>query len=296
MKGDGTTATDQVKVAPNSRSTVVPRAKLGTGNDAAHDFSTQITSDQLIICERPMYFNYNGVWTGGHDVVGATYASSTFYFAEGTCRPGFDPYFCLQNPGSSPANVTLTYMKGNGTKATDQVTVAANSRATVSPRNKLGTGDDAAHDFSTQVTCTNGKQIIAERPMYFNYKGVWTGGHDVVGATSPVTTFYFAEGTCRPGFDPYFCIQNPGSTAANVTLTYMKGDGTTATDQVTVPANARATVSPRAKLGTGNDAAHDFSTTVTCTSDGGSIIVERPMYFNYNGVWTGGHDVVGYAP
>ena len=70
MKGDGTTATDQVKVAPNSRSTVVPRAKLGTGNDAAHDFSTQITSDQLIICERPMCFNYNGVWTGGHDVVG----------------------------------------------------------------------------------------------------------------------------------------------------------------------------------------------------------------------------------
>ena len=67
--------------------------------------------------------------------------------------------------------------------------------------------------------------------MYFNYKGVWTGGHDVVGATAPATTFYFAEGTCRPDFDPYFCIQNPGSAAADVTLTYMKGDGTTATDR-----------------------------------------------------------------
>jgi hypothetical protein len=30
------------------------------------------------------------------------------------------------------------------------------------------------------VTCTNGRQIIAERPMYFNYNG-WTGGHDAVG-------------------------------------------------------------------------------------------------------------------
>jgi len=34
------------------------------------------------------------------------------------------------------------------------------------------------------VACTNGQKIIAERPMYFNYKpGVlnWNGGHDVVG-------------------------------------------------------------------------------------------------------------------
>ena len=31
--------------------------------------------------------------------------------------------------------------------------------------------------------------------MYFNYKEKWTGGHDVVGARAPATTFYFAEGT-----------------------------------------------------------------------------------------------------
>ncbi len=31
------------------------------------------------------------------------------------------------------------------------------------------------------VECTNGQSIIAERPMYFNYNGAWTGGHDVVG-------------------------------------------------------------------------------------------------------------------
>jgi hypothetical protein len=110
-------------------------------------------------------------------------ASTTFFFAEGTCRPDFDPYFCVQNPGATAADVTLTYMKGDGTTATDQVTVAPNSRSTVSPRTKLGTGNDAAHDFSTKVECTNGQSIIAERPMYFNYNGVWTGGHDVVGFT-----------------------------------------------------------------------------------------------------------------
>ena len=290
MKGDGTTVTDQVAVAPCSRSTVVPRNSLGTGNDPAHDFSAAVTSDQPIIAERPMYFNYNGAWTGGHDVVGATSRSSVFYFAEGTTRPGFDPYFCIQNPGGAAATVTLRYMKGDGTSASDQVAVAPYSRSTVVPRNSLGTGNDPAHDFSTEVT--SDQPIIAERPMYFNYQGVWTGGSDVMGATSPSSTFYFAEGTCRPGFVPYFTIQNSGSSSANVTLTYMKGDGTTVQDYVTVAPNARSTVAPINKLGADSDAAHDFSTTVTSDQP---VIAERPMYFNYRG-WTGGSCVVGYGP
>jgi 6-phosphogluconolactonase (cycloisomerase 2 family) len=294
MKGDGTTATDTVTVPKSSRATVSPRTKLGTADDPAHDFSTTVTctNGQKIVAERPMYFLYNGVWTGGHDVVGATSPSSTFYFAEGTCRPGFDPYFCLQNPGRSEAEVTLTYMKGDGTMATDAVTVPGNSRATVSPRTKLGTSDDDAHDFSAKVECTNGQQIVAERPMYFLYKGVWSEGHDVVGATSPSSTFYFAEGTCRPGFDPYFCLQNPGTAEADVTLTYMKGDGTTASDTVIIPGNSRATISPRTKLGTADDPARDFSAKVECTN-GQQIVAERPMYVLYKGVWKGGHDVMG---
>jgi len=44
------------------------------------------------------------------------------------------------------------------------------SRVTVSPRNTLGTGNDAAHDFFTKVTCTNNQGIIVERPMCFNYQ------------------------------------------------------------------------------------------------------------------------------
>ncbi|MBU2688055.1 MAG: hypothetical protein KKF41_10765, partial [Actinobacteria bacterium] len=79
------------------------------------------------------------------------------------------------------AAVTITYMKGDGTTSEEQITVGANSRSTVRVKDTLGEADDPAHDFSSKVECTNGGQIIAERPMYFNYNGVWTGGHDVVG-------------------------------------------------------------------------------------------------------------------
>ena len=58
--------------------------------------------------------------------------------------------------------------------------------------------------------------------MYFNYKGNWTGGHDVMAATVADSAFYFAEGT-SPEFDPYLALQNPGATEADVTITYMKG-------------------------------------------------------------------------
>ena len=109
--------------------------------------------------------------------------AEAFYFAEGTCRPGFDPYLCIQNPGTSDASVTITYMKGDGTTDTQDITVGKNSRSTVVVKNKLGEADDAAHDFSCKVESTNGQAIIAERPMYFNYKGAWTGGHDVMGYT-----------------------------------------------------------------------------------------------------------------
>jgi len=49
-------------VSPNSRYTVLVNAEAGP--DLA--ISAEIASDEPIICERPMYFNYNGVWTGRH--------------------------------------------------------------------------------------------------------------------------------------------------------------------------------------------------------------------------------------
>jgi hypothetical protein len=114
-------------------------------------------------------------------VVGTTSPATTYYFAEGTTRENFDTYFCIQNPGSAPADVTLTYITGSGTTKTESISVAPKSRGTVIPRKTLGTGNYPAYDFSTVVTCTNAQQIIVERPEYFNYNGLWTGGHDVIG-------------------------------------------------------------------------------------------------------------------
>ncbi|MBU4441311.1 MAG: metallophosphoesterase, partial [Actinobacteria bacterium] len=263
MLGDGTTRDQEVTVGATSRYTVMVKDILGEGDDASYDFSARVqsTNGVPIVVERPIYFNYQGNtrlnWPGGHNVIGTTNPSTSYYFAEGTCRPGFDPYICLQNPESTDAEVTITYMLGDGTTRDQEVTVGATSRYTVMVKDILGEGDDVLHDFSCLVDSTNGVPIVAERPIYFNYQGYtrlnWTGGHNVIGATCTATSYYFAEGTCRPGFDPYVCIQNPEATDAEVTITYMLGDGTTRDQEVTVGATSRYTVMVKDILGEGDD-------------------------------------------
>ncbi len=251
-------------------------------NRAGLDNSVQLHSDQPVIAERPMYFNYKGAWTGGHDVVGATASRENWYFAEGTTRDGFEEYLCLQNPGASTASVQVDYMMmpGSGTNKTVIYPVAPHSRFTVYVNGVVGTGKDVA----MQVTST-GNPIIAERPMYFDYLGM-TGGHDVLGAAEPKADWYFAEGTTRDGFQEYLCLQNPGDTATTATVHFMTQGGESGTLSVPIAAKARNTILVNAEQPPGTD----VSLWVHANSN---IICERPMYFNYAGAWTGGHDVVG---
>lgn len=282
MLEGGATQEQTLSVPGRSRATVNVNAFLGAGVDNSAQVET--TNNVPVVAERPMYFNYNGVWTGGHDVVGVNQTKQDWYFAEGTTRPGFEQYICLQNPGNNGADVRITYMMENSQTQTQDLTVGAKSRVTVPVHAVLGPGIDN----SAQVSSTNGVPIVAERPMYFNYQGVWTGGHCTTGAMDSATDWYFAEGTTRPEFDQYICLQNPEANPADVKITYMMQGGQTFEQTLAVTPNSRTTVNVKQILGEGIDNSAKVETT-----NGVKIVAERPMYFEYKGVWTGGHDVVG---
>jgi photosystem II stability/assembly factor-like uncharacterized protein len=278
MLGNGTTKPQQVLVKATSRLTLFVPDAVG----ANQDVSTKVVSQLPIMAERPMYFNYKGVWTGGHDVVGAIAPAQDWYFAEGNTRDGFEEWLCLQNPGTSPATVQITYMLAGGDNRTQDITIPATSRETVDVKGFLGPNIDCSAKVHSNVG------IIAERPMYFIYKpGVenWTGGHDVVGANAPGKEWYFAEGTTREGFDEWLCLLNPGDTAASVTIEYMLASGQVLTQSDTVTSHSRKTIDVVAFVGRGQDCS------VHITSDK-AIVAERPMYFDYVGL-TGGSDVIG---
>jgi YVTN family beta-propeller protein len=269
-------------VAAYSRATFKTRDQIGSNLNA----SLHLSSDQAVVAERPMYFNYRGLassnWTGGHDVVGANSPQKQWYLAEGTTRDGFEEWLCLANPGSSDITVNATYQLGSGQGApiSKSYTVPARQRVTVSVNREIGPEKDDS------VKLTSNGSFVAERSMYFDYQGAWTGGHDVLGANSPATTWLFAEGTTRDNFNEWLCIQNPGNLDAHVNVTCYTTSGQASNKLWTVRANSRLTVDVNEQ--TGPD--RDISTKV---SSDNPIIVERPMYFDYNG-WTGGHVVVGF--
>ena len=288
MLGDGSNPTQDVVVGPTSRQTISVNDFLGPDKDV----SALVESDQLILAERPMYFNYRNKWTGGHDVIGVPAPRTYYYFAEGTTRNNltdgyFDEWLCFQNPGTTDAVVTVNYVLGTGKTVQKMYSAKAKSRYTVDVNTEVGPDQD--------VSCVvnSSQPIVAERPMYFNYHDRWTGGHDVVGAPGPDTEFYFAEGTTRDNardgsFEEWICLQNATSTAAPVRITYYTEQAGTQTQDVTVGPTSRLTVDVNAKLGKDVDASCKVESTA-----GVPILAERPMYFNYHSAWDGGHDVMG---
>ena len=288
MLADGSTTTQDVSVDPTSRKTISVNDFLGKDRDV----STFVESDQFILAERPMYFNYRSKWTGGHDVIGVPQPRTTYYFAEGTTRGNaidgyFEQWLCLQNPGSTDATVSVNYLLETGQTVTKSYPVMKTSRYTVDVNTEVGKD----HDVSCVVT--SDQPIVAERPMYFFYHNEWTGGHDVVGAPGPDTSFYFAEGTTRDNaqdgaFEEWICLQNATSTAAPVRITYYTDQAGPQYQDVTVGATSRLTVDVKLKLGTNVDTSFNIEST-----SGVPILAERPMYFNYHNVWNGGHDVMG---
>ncbi|MBU1944835.1 MAG: hypothetical protein KKE36_14315 [Actinobacteria bacterium] len=282
MFTDGSVLNRYYDVPAGSRCTVNVNDAVGPDREVSALVGS--TTAGLVV-ERPMYFDYNGL-TGGHDIIGADSPATDWYFAEGTTRPGFDEYVTVLNPQAAEASLTLDYMvEGEGVVSVGG-TVGAHSRATFKTVDQVGPDRDVALHLSSDTP------VVAERPMYFDYRWDagygWDGGHDVLGANAPGPDWYFAEGTTRDGFEEYLCLQNPGAAPVSVEATYYPGpgQGDPVVRDYDIPAGERLTVPVNTELGSGIDA----SVWLHSPDD---FVAERPMYFDYHGAWEGGHDVMG---
>ena len=269
MRASGGSVTETYWVQPATRATINVNSEVENA-----DVSMHLTSNVDIICERPMYFNYGGAWSGGHCVAGANAPRNTWYFAEGTTRAGFDEWLCVQNPMGAAADVGFRFMLDDGRVVTKEMNVPARARRTLHVPEVV----EPERDVSVVVSCT-ATPIVVERPMYFALPSPdggspWTGGHDVLGG-QPGQSFFFAEGCTRTGFQEYLCLQNPGDESASVTVEYIPAGGGTTTGTYLLGPHSRKTLSVNFFAGPDKD----VSMWVQSNRD---IIAERPMYFSYN--------------
>jgi subtilisin-like proprotein convertase family protein len=257
---------------------------------ANRTFGIVVEATEPIVAERAMYFGNTAsiLLAGGSVSAGAPDASTSWFFAEGATGAFFDTFLLFSNPGDDPAHATLTYLLDNGQTVAVNKTVPAHARLTVGVETDAPALASAA--FATQVT--SDLPIVAERAMYWvGDPGPWTESHDSVGVAAPGTKWLLAEG--RVGgplsHQTYILLGNPSATAADVTITYLRTDGTTATSQHTVPGTSRVNVF----VNTAVPALHDetFGAKVEVTN-GVGIVVERSIYWNSDGVvWAGGTHV-----
>ena len=279
---DGQTQSASHTVPGASRFSLNVNAQLGPDKDAA----VSVSSPQRIFVERAMYYDYHGTMQGGSSTMGARHPGTSWYFAEGTTRSGFEEWLTLANPGDADALVNISYMlgAGQGQNVVQEWNVPARSRVTVSVNQAVGPDKDVS------MHVTSNHVVVAERPMYFTYNGTIPGGHNVMGATAPGTSWYFAEGTTRSGFEEWLTLANPGDTEARVAIEYMlgEGQGDNVLQEWNVPARSRVTVSVNQATGPDKDVS------MHVTSDH-AVVAERPMYFTYGaGAWRGGSCEVGY--
>ena len=271
---DGSMFSKLYNLPAASRSTLYVNREVGPGRDVA----LHVYGNAPLVAERPLYFNFNGI-TGGHDVVGAAALGSRFLFAEGSTRPGFHEYLTLLNTADAQANVSVHYFANTGPLAPITHSLAPNSRTTIDVNSEAGANLDLAVEVDSDIP------ILVERPFYFSFNG-WTGGHVVIGASGPSTTANLAEGFVRAGsFSEYLTILNPGPAGATVDLAFLLPGGSSFSGgQVFVAAGSRSTVAVNSILPDGTASSVHVSSTAP-------IVVERPLYFSFQGI-NGGHDAV----
>jgi hypothetical protein len=211
----------------------------------------------------------------GHDSVGVSQASKTWYLAEGCTNGGFETWVLVQNPSAtSTAHVNLTYMTASGPVNGPVRDVPPSSRVT------FNVADTVGAEYSVSTMVTSNTDVVSERAVYAYAR---TLGTDSIGAPEPRAQWYLAEGCTNGGFETWVLVQNPNGLPANVKLTYMTPAGKVNGPSVTVPANSRVTFNVA-------DTVPDNWSVSTMVEASRSVIAERACYGNGR-QW--GHDSIG---
>jgi len=262
--GRGRVYKETITLPPLSQTTIDPRLNIGD-----IDFSTLVICKEgkPIAVDRTMTWNY-GQGEEAHSSIGVTSPSTTWYLPEGSSAHGFETWTLVQNPNAQEASVTLTYMtEGKGPIVVEKK-IPGYSRATYNMVADIGEADSS-------IKVTSDIPVIAERAMYRNNR---REGHCSIGATTPASDYYLAEGAVGwdAGFETWVLIQNPNDKWPQVSLTFMTQNGEVKGPSFIMAPYSRQSLKLNKYLQTNTDVS-------THVHGNNPIIAERAMYWTSSG-------------
>jgi hypothetical protein len=204
---------------------------------------------------------------------------NTWHLSEGATG-FFRKQIAVANPGTDPADITVTFLREQAPPITREYTVLGERRLTIDVNTIPPLADSAV---SAVVTATRGAVVVERTMMWDARDGSFYGGHTGKGLQGPRTEWYLAEGTTS-FFSTWILLANPNPATSIVNLSFLLDDGRTVPETYSVAPNARMSILANAIPALQDRA---FSTAIKSSLP---ITVERAMYFGALGrAWKGGH-------
>lgn len=257
-------------------------------------FGVTVHATQPITAERAMYFGNTPtrLFSGGHESAGVTKPSFSWFLAEGATGGFFDTFVLLSNPQSTDAHVTVQFLLDTGETVTETRTIPANQRVTI---NIEAEPDPRLANAAVSTVVSSDVPIVAERSMYWiGDLAPWTEAHNSFGVVESGVHWGLAEG--RLGgplhFHTYILLANPQTSAAAVTVTFLRETGAPFVKTYTVPPTSRFNIDVNAVAPT--DMHDEFVGADLNVTNGVPIVVERSVYWDLDGVlFKGGTNATG---
>jgi autotransporter-associated beta strand protein len=263
------------------------RLTIDPGSDAAlvnRSFGAVVTFDLPGMAERAMYFGDTPFFNGGHAAAGVTAPATSWFLAEGATGSFFDTFVLIANPNSDPAVLTVTYLPEGAVPVVKTHTLQGNQRLTIN----IATEDAALANAAVSTRVESDRPVVVERAQYWPH-GAWHEAHSSAGETAAGTAWGLAEGRVGGGNNAqtYILVANPGTSAAELTATFLRENGTTVVKSFTVQPTSRFTIAVNGAASDVPELANEsFGTAITSTQP---VIIERAFYTDAGGVlWAAG--------
>jgi autotransporter-associated beta strand protein len=262
------------------------RFTIDVGADAelvGKTFGMTVTFDAPGVAERAMYFGTSPLWKGGHESIGVTAPSRSWFLAEGATGTFFETFVLLANPHSIPVTALVEFQPAGGFVVRKTPVIPANGRVTLNIEQE----DPSLASAPVATSVTAQLPIIVERSQYWpDPAPQWYEAHNSFGVTELAWKWGLAEGRVggENNAQTYILLATPDY-GATVKVTFLRETG--------VPVQKTLVLPPRNRfnLAVGGPQVPEitnerFGVLIEST---GPIAVERALYWDAGGVvWAAG--------
>jgi hypothetical protein len=223
--GGDTTKANLADVAVPAREVVTVSVNEFIGQEAALGIKVNMQRGR-VVAWRALTAAPRDRPSGVQFSLGATDASTRWFFAEGRLQQGVEEEIAVMNPSQREAVVTVTLLSNDQTLRMPQLVDQRIPPGTVKVFNLVDAVQGAAADLGSVgavIRSANGVDVVAERTVWYGALGA-DGVASEIGAAAPAEEWVVAPPSMLAS-DNSLALLNPGSQTVRVAVSLYRAEG-----------------------------------------------------------------------